>query len=111
MQYRAYIVGSDGHLSGFEPLVCTSDDEAIGAAKRLLNLGEVELWDGARLVARLNSNQPVVLATSLDGRDLDAEATAALEAARLMPAGPEKFEALKRLAFCAVKPMPTASRS
>lgn len=29
-------------------------------------------------------------------RDLDSEADEALEAARAMPSGPEKFEALKR---------------
>jgi hypothetical protein len=31
-----------------------------------------------------------------DARDWDARATEALEAARLMPAGPEKTEALKK---------------
>jgi hypothetical protein len=34
-EYRAYFVGNDGHIIGFEPLVCADDGEAIERAKRL----------------------------------------------------------------------------
>jgi hypothetical protein len=50
IEYRAYIVGHDGHLNGFEPLVCVDDSEAIDRAKRLVDGHDVELWGGARLV-------------------------------------------------------------
>jgi hypothetical protein len=35
--YRAYILDEGGHIIGFEPLVCASDDEAIVSAQRLVD--------------------------------------------------------------------------
>jgi hypothetical protein len=52
-EYRAYLVGPDGHFVGFEPLVCASDSEAIEKAKRLVDGHDVELWSGPRFVTRL----------------------------------------------------------
>jgi hypothetical protein len=52
-EYRAYMVGDDGHFLGFEPLICTDDAEAIEKAKRLADGHDVELWSGPRLVIRL----------------------------------------------------------
>jgi hypothetical protein len=52
-EYRAYLVGDDGHVIGFEPLVCADDGEAIENAKRLATKHSVELWSGDRLVKRL----------------------------------------------------------
>ena len=57
IEYRAYTVGRDGHLNGFEPLVCASDDEAIEKAKQLAVRYDVELWNLDRLVVRLK-HQP-----------------------------------------------------
>jgi hypothetical protein len=57
-EYRAYIVGPDGHFTGYEPLVCGSDSEAIENAKRLVHDHDVELWSGARFVVRLKRNSP-----------------------------------------------------
>ena len=51
--YRAYLVDTDGHFQGFEPLVCLDDNEAIDEAKRLLDGHDIELWSGPRLVVRL----------------------------------------------------------
>ncbi len=34
-EYRAYTLGCDEHFTGFEPLVCADDAEAIEQAKRL----------------------------------------------------------------------------
>jgi len=31
-EYRAYIVGEDGHFIGYEPLVCANDREATETA-------------------------------------------------------------------------------
>jgi hypothetical protein len=56
--YRAYILGGEGHR--FQRVAEFSRDHAddataLGAAKKKLIDGhDVELWDGGRLVARLN---------------------------------------------------------
>ena len=55
--YRAYIVGDDGHFIGFEPLVCADDGEAIEKAKRLVEKYPVELWSGERFVKRLDATE------------------------------------------------------
>jgi hypothetical protein len=52
-EYRAYIVGVDGHFIDFEPLICDDDDGAIEKAKRFVDGHDVELWCGERLVIRL----------------------------------------------------------
>jgi hypothetical protein len=51
--YRAYMVGVDGHFIGYEPIVCVDDAEAIERAKRLVNGCDIELWSGPRFVMRL----------------------------------------------------------
>jgi hypothetical protein len=33
-EYRAYIVGKDRHFTGFEPLICADDAEALAKAQR-----------------------------------------------------------------------------
>jgi hypothetical protein len=53
-EYRAYTIGIDGHIVGFEALVCADDVEAINDAKRLVDGHDIELWSGVRLVIRLN---------------------------------------------------------
>lgn len=53
-EYRAFIVGRDGHFIGFKPLVCQDDSEAIEKAKPLVDGHDIELWSGDRLVIRLN---------------------------------------------------------
>jgi hypothetical protein len=55
-EYRAYIVGPDGHFKGYEGLVCNDDAQAIDQAKRLVDGHDVEIWSGARFVTRLNTN-------------------------------------------------------
>ncbi|WP_213741647.1 hypothetical protein [Bradyrhizobium sp. dw_411] len=54
-EYRAYTVGSDGHFTGFEPLVCADDAEATEKAQRLVDRHDIELWTGSRLVAKLSA--------------------------------------------------------
>jgi hypothetical protein len=54
-EYRAYLVGDDGHIIGFEPLVCADDGEAVEKAKRFATKHSVELWSGDRLVKRLTA--------------------------------------------------------
>jgi hypothetical protein len=54
-EYRAFTVGIDGHFTGFEPLICADDGEAIARAKRLVLSEDIELWSGDRLVIRLRA--------------------------------------------------------
>ena len=53
-EYRAHTIGIDGHIVGFEALVCADDVEAINKAKRLVDGLDIELRSGVRLVIRLN---------------------------------------------------------
>jgi len=67
-EYRAYVVGLDGHFVGFEGLVCNDDEQAIEKANRLLDGHDVELWSGPRFVTRLNTKrQPAFSASPIGG--------------------------------------------
>ncbi len=55
-EYRAYTVGSDGHFVGFEPIVCDTDDQAIGRAKLLPGDRDIEVWCADRMVVKLTGN-------------------------------------------------------
>ncbi len=57
-EYRAFLVGSDGHFTGFEGFVCADDTEATEKAKRLVDGHDIELWSGARLVVVLRHEDP-----------------------------------------------------
>jgi hypothetical protein len=52
-EYRAYIVGFDGHFISFRPLVCADDFEATAKAKCLVDGHDIELWSGDRFIVRL----------------------------------------------------------
>jgi hypothetical protein len=54
-EYRAYFVGDDGHLDGFEPLICDNDDDAAAKARALLDTKDIEFWSGERLVKHLSA--------------------------------------------------------
>jgi hypothetical protein len=56
-EYRAYLLGRDGHIQGFEPLSCSDDAAAIVAAKRFIGSHGVELWQGHRRVVTLEVAQ------------------------------------------------------
>jgi hypothetical protein len=52
--YRAYIIGTDGHFIRVEYLSPHADDvSAIEAAKQLVDGHDVELWERERLITRL----------------------------------------------------------
>jgi len=68
-EYRAYIVGDDGHFMGFEGLVCSDDAQAIENAKCLVDGHDVELWSGERFVTRLNTDdKPGATSDQVNGR-------------------------------------------
>lgn len=62
--YQAYIVGQDGNFISFEGMTCADDREATEVAERPVDGHDVEVWSGARFVARL---KPV----SIEVQDLD----------------------------------------
>jgi hypothetical protein len=53
-EYRAYLVGTDGHFDSFRAYRCADDSEAVIWAKQLLDGHPVELWSGERFVVRLD---------------------------------------------------------
>jgi hypothetical protein len=50
--YRVYVIGQDGHF--VSKFVCDTDSDATVWAKQLLDDNDVELWNGYRLVIRLD---------------------------------------------------------
>jgi hypothetical protein len=50
-EYRAFIVGSDGHVQGRIDLECTDDEAAKEQAKQLVDGHDVELWQLGRKIA------------------------------------------------------------
>ena len=53
--YRVYILNDKGHIQGDTLIVSTDDAQAIEAAKKLVGVRNVELWDGERLVGRFKT--------------------------------------------------------
>jgi hypothetical protein len=51
-EYRADVIGSDGHIVSATALVC-ENDEAVAEASTLLLERTIELWSGNRFVIRL----------------------------------------------------------
>jgi hypothetical protein len=58
VEYRIYSIGSDGHFVKSECLECPSDEEAIKLTTLTIDTCDVELWSGARVVAKLHCNDP-----------------------------------------------------
>ena len=54
LEYRAYLIDSDGHFYDAVPLICANDDEAVEQAKKLVNGHDVELWQRDRKIAAFN---------------------------------------------------------
>jgi hypothetical protein len=57
-EYRAYIVGKDGHFVSYRAFVCSDDSDATIWAKQLVDGHDVELWSGERFVKRLRPESP-----------------------------------------------------
>ena len=49
--YRAYLIGSDGHFFDAVHLDCADDVEAMEKAKQLVDGHDIELWQRDRRVA------------------------------------------------------------
>jgi hypothetical protein len=64
-EYRAYILGEDGHIRSYRAFVCEGDADAMVCARQLVDGNDVELWSGGRFVIRFN--HVVVRAVSIGG--------------------------------------------
>lgn len=57
-EYRIYTVKKDGHFVGPPKVVeCPNDEAVIAEAKQLLNGLRIEVWQGPRVVTRLDPDQ------------------------------------------------------
>jgi hypothetical protein len=56
-EYRAYLIGSDGHFYDVFPLTCADDAEAIEMAKKLVADRDVELWQLDRKIGTFSLKQ------------------------------------------------------
>ena len=64
--YRIYVLDSGDHISEPpEEVECADDQAAIERAQSLLNGRAIEVWEGARCVARLESNESMRLESKL----------------------------------------------
>jgi hypothetical protein len=54
MLYRIYTVGDDGHFLRVEEIDAPDDAKALALAKQRQNGLPLEVWDGARMVTRLD---------------------------------------------------------
>jgi hypothetical protein len=52
-EYRAYAVGSDGHFTQCDEMICRDDGEAIAKTKSLISDSDIEVWNRNRFVIRL----------------------------------------------------------
>jgi hypothetical protein len=65
-EYRAYIVGREGHFLWSKEFVAENDDDALEYARRLVDGHDVELWSGERLVAKkARTSRPDLVAAFL----------------------------------------------
>jgi hypothetical protein len=53
-EYRAYVIGDDGHFFEAVPLTCVDDAEATEKVKRLVDGHDIELWQYDRKIARFD---------------------------------------------------------
>jgi hypothetical protein len=51
--YRAYLIEKDDRVHSYKPVDAESDEEALEAAKQLVNGKDVEVWHLDRMVGRL----------------------------------------------------------
>jgi hypothetical protein len=50
-EYRAYLIGPDGHIIQRADLVCADEEAAKEHAKQLVDGHDVELWQLDRMIA------------------------------------------------------------
>jgi hypothetical protein len=56
-EYRAYVVGPDGHFMRAHGFAAENDDAAFEHARQFVNGYDAELWSGGRFVAKLTARR------------------------------------------------------
>jgi len=56
-EYRAYVIGPDGHIQQRIDLLCAGDDAAKERARQLVNGHDLELWQLDRMIATFKAEQ------------------------------------------------------
>lgn len=51
LEYRAYVLDRDGHITHRIDLICEGEEAAKGRAKQLVDGQDVELWQGNQRIA------------------------------------------------------------
>ncbi len=54
-EYQAFVLAFEGNVIERRTIVCADEAEAVEQAKRLIGTRPVELWEGARRVARFKA--------------------------------------------------------
>ena len=57
-EYRAYLLGPDGHIQQRIDLFCADDDAAKEQARQLVDGHDVELWQLDRQIATFRVSKP-----------------------------------------------------
>jgi hypothetical protein len=55
-EYRAYVIGPDGHIQQRIDLLCADDDAAKERARQLVNGHDLELWQLDRMIAKFRAS-------------------------------------------------------
>jgi len=53
-EYRAFVIGEDGHIRSSRAFVCVDGTDAVVWAKQLVDGHDIELWSGERFVIRVD---------------------------------------------------------
>jgi hypothetical protein len=57
-EYRAYLIGPDGHIQSRVDLVCENEGEARERVKQYVGSCYVELWQRDKLIVRFKGKEP-----------------------------------------------------
>jgi len=56
MEYRIYVLGKGNHFVDVHEVQCGDDDQALAAARQLLDGADLEIWQGDRRVGQLKGS-------------------------------------------------------
>lgn len=56
-EYRAYVIGPDGHIESRIDIVCRDEIDAKERAKALVDDHDIELWHGDRAIAKFRPEE------------------------------------------------------
>ena len=59
-EYRAYLLGPDGHVESRIDLICSDETTAKERAEQLADDRPVELWQGDRKIAEYPARRPTL---------------------------------------------------